>query len=339
MSGAEKARARARAPARPWGLGFGVCGRAPRLRSGFAAEPEEMERGRATGPNGLRSRAGHVAIARVPLHALPIAAARPQPSPLGTAPTPTPTQAEAAREAKEKGNAAYKAGKIERAARMYTRVTDLVGDSSSGLDADKEGPEVKAQVGGACTSARGAGRAARLPDNKAGAPLSLNALFAPALFAICWLRLGWSCATGTARERARARAAPPLTRERRRRRPPRPRARQLKELRRSAWLNLAQVELKRGDFRAAQKNASKARPRVGRGGGPDREGGSQQCVFVWVHARIRACLPPCPCPPGPLRRPPSPPPHPTSPTPPTHPTLPTHPHPPPPGPGHRPGQR
>jgi hypothetical protein len=49
--------------------------------------------------------------------------------------------------AKEKGNAAYKAGKLDRAARMYTRVTDLVGDKDAAADKDKEGgPEVRAQV-------------------------------------------------------------------------------------------------------------------------------------------------------------------------------------------------
>ncbi|KIY97518.1 FK506-binding protein 4/5 [Monoraphidium neglectum] len=86
-------------------------------------------------------------------------------------------KAEAAAVAKDKGNAAYKAGKLDRAARMYTSVTDLVGDKDAAADKDKEGgPEVRAQT---------------------------------------------------------------------------------KELRKSAWLNLAAVELKRGNHREAQKSATK----------------------------------------------------------------------------------
>lgn len=52
---------------------------------------------------------------------------------------------EAAKVAKEKGNAAYKAGKLERAARLYSRVTEVIGDGAATSD-DKESAEVKAQM-------------------------------------------------------------------------------------------------------------------------------------------------------------------------------------------------
>ncbi|KAI8470001.1 MAG: hypothetical protein J3K34DRAFT_421882 [Monoraphidium minutum] len=55
-------------------------------------------------------------------------------------------KAEAAAAAKDKGNAAYKAGKLERAARLYGRAKELVGDDEAGLDREKDGPEVRAQL-------------------------------------------------------------------------------------------------------------------------------------------------------------------------------------------------
>lgn len=84
----------------------------------------------------------------------------------------------AAQAVKDKGNAAYKAGKLDRAARLYGRAVELVGEKDlGGAAGDKDGgPETRAQ---------------------------------------------------------------------------------LKELRKSAWLNLAAVELKRGHLREAEKNATK----------------------------------------------------------------------------------
>jgi hypothetical protein len=59
-------------------------------------------------------------------------------------------QVDAGRGAKDKGNAAYKAGKLERAARLYTRAIDIVGEADYG-GADKEATaDVKAAVGVWC---------------------------------------------------------------------------------------------------------------------------------------------------------------------------------------------
>lgn len=49
--------------------------------------------------------------------------------------------------AKDKGNGAYKAGKLDRAAWLYTRVTELVGTDQE-LERDKDGAETRSQVGG-----------------------------------------------------------------------------------------------------------------------------------------------------------------------------------------------
>ena len=51
---------------------------------------------------------------------------------------------DAARAAKDKGNDAYKAGRLERAARLYARAVDIVGESDYG--ADKDPADVRAAV-------------------------------------------------------------------------------------------------------------------------------------------------------------------------------------------------
>lgn len=58
---------------------------------------------------------------------------------------PTPhSKVAAAQAVKDKGNAAYKGAKLERAARLYGRAVDVLGDGDYGLD--KETPEVRGQV-------------------------------------------------------------------------------------------------------------------------------------------------------------------------------------------------
>lgn len=112
--------------------------------------------GAAAGVAPRRGEPTRPSAARAPPRAPPFPTAAPRsrprpPSPLLTRTPPLPQktqtpQVEAGLAAKEKGNAAYKAGRLPRAARLYGRVVEVVGEAD--YDREKEGePATRAAVG------------------------------------------------------------------------------------------------------------------------------------------------------------------------------------------------